>query len=153
MVKSLHQLSNFLAGTVMMMTNARKLMIRLYVVSVVVAALFAGCSKGPLKGVISGSATIDGAPIKNGTIRFIPVDGKSATAGGKIIGGKYTVQTPVNKFKVSINATDDSQSAGPINDNAPLAKNLIPMKYNVRTELVVDIQTGENHKDFALSSR
>ena len=34
-----------------------------------------------------------------------------------------------------------------------MAQELIPAKYNIRTELVVEIQEGNNQKDFVLTSR
>lgn len=34
-----------------------------------------------------------------------------------------------------------------------MAQELIPVKYNIRTELVVEIQEGNNQKDFVLTSR
>jgi hypothetical protein len=120
-------------------------------------SLFVGCSKGPSKGLLSGKVTLNGVPIKNGTIRFMPIDGKTTTTGGKITSGEYSVQAPVNKFKVSINAADDNPQAKPprssISDDEPLAKELIPLKYNVRTELTVDIKEGANNQDFVLTSR
>jgi hypothetical protein len=126
------------------------------VLSLALLLALAGCSKGPPKGVISGAITLDGNPVKKGAIRFVPIDGNTTTAGGEINDGKYTVSAPVNMFKVSINAVDNSQqavAAASISDEEPLAQELIPAKYNVRTELVVEIQEGENQKDFVLTSR
>lgn len=128
-----------------------------HLVFILAVTILASCSKGPPKGTMRGKVTLDGVPIRNGAIRFVPIDGKTTTAGGKITNGEYSVQAPVNKFKVSINAADETPQPKPprnsISDDEPLAKELIPLKYNTRTELTVDIQEGENTKDFALTSR
>jgi hypothetical protein len=127
--------------------------LRLIILSIAVLLIPAGCAKRPPQGVVSGSVSLDGAPVKTGVIRFVPIDGKTTTAGGEIKEGKYMVTAPVNKFKVTINAAEPSQQGAPINDDAPLARELIPAKYNARTELVLDIQAGQNQRDFQLNSR
>ena len=43
---------------------------------------------------VSGSATIDGEPIPNGSITFLAADGKTPAGGGGIKDGKYTARVP-----------------------------------------------------------
>jgi hypothetical protein len=106
---------------------------------------------------VSGRISLDGKPIRHGAIRFVPIDGETATAGAEIKDGQYTITVPVNKCKVTINAADDASPGKLTQDSMtselPLPPDLIPAKYNVRTELVFDVQEGQNQKDFQLTSR
>lgn len=55
-----------------------------------------GCSSEDLvhEVEVSGSATIDGKPIPNGSITFLAADGKTPAGGGGIKDGKYTARVP-----------------------------------------------------------
>src|SRR4051794_7418598 len=77
---------------------------RRLLLSLLVLAAVAGCSGDASQGTVNGEVTFDDQPVKEGSIRFSPVDGKSATAGAKIADGKFTAQVPVGKHKVEINA-------------------------------------------------
>ena len=57
--------------------------------AVLVAFLVAGCGGG--MATVSGKVTYDGSPVEDGTITFLPADGKGPSAGGKISGGSYVV--------------------------------------------------------------
>jgi hypothetical protein len=48
---------------------------------------------------------LEGAPVQNGYISFIPVDGTGGTSGGPIKGGRYKVEdVPPGKKRVEIRA-------------------------------------------------
>lgn len=106
---------------------------------------------------VSGTVKVDGKPLPEGNIMFSPVDGKSATAGGSIKDGEYSVKVPVGVMRVSISApkvigkkklynTPDS----PLRD---VTAEALPAKYNEKTELKLDVKPGLNDKDFELQSK
>src|SRR5262245_30263024 len=66
-------------------------------------ACLAGCS-GPTHGEVKGMVTLDGHPLKEGTIRFTPIDGKTGTAGAFIADGKFEAKVPIAKHKVEISS-------------------------------------------------
>ena len=122
-----------------------------------VAALTTGCSKGgPPMGEVSGTITVDGTPAKIGSSSFFPVDRKSATAGAAIKEGKYTAKVPVGKVKVEIRV---SKIVGkkklydtPNSPVQPIMKEVLPPKYNDRTELELDVKSGTMEKNYDLKT-
>lgn len=126
------------------------------VVALIIVA--AGCSKGPAFGELSGQVTIDGQPLTHGTIRFMPVDGNTATAGASISDGRYDAKVMVNSCKVSISAPSSTPSENSSDPETAkgvivLPANLVPPQYNVKTELIVDVKQGKATQDFHLSSK
>lgn len=112
------------------------------------ALVFAGCSTAPPTGTVSGEVTFDGQPIKDGRIAFIPVDGQGQTGGAAIKDGKFEAKdVPVAKMKVEINgnrltgrkikAYDTPES--PVSDEIV---ELVPARYNINSELTLDVKKG-----------
>jgi len=66
--------------------------------------LVAGCSKGPAVVSLTGQVTLNGLPLEDGDIRFVPKDGKGATAGAVIEKGKYEAKVTPGPKTVHINA-------------------------------------------------
>jgi hypothetical protein len=125
--------------------------------SIVFFGTLLGCNNGPKKAQLTGNVTLDGEPLKSGSMDFFPVDGQGSTANGFIVDGKYTAETGVGKMKVEIRArkvigqkkmydTPDS----PMRDEVV---ELLPERYNVKSELTVDLKEGKNEKDFELTSK
>jgi hypothetical protein len=117
--------------------------------------LVAGCSDG--LSTVSGKVTVDGTPAEKGSISFIPADGATQTTGGEIKDGKYSFRAPRGKMKVQVRVpkvvgkkklypTSDS----PIQD---ILAEVLPAKYNDKTELLFDVQPGKNEKDWDLKTR
>jgi hypothetical protein len=112
----------------------------------------AGCSKGPDLAQVTGAVTYKGQPLKEGTITFVPSDGRAAT--GKIVDGKITEVTsfepgdgvPIGSHKVVI------QSIPSAEDMYAPAKSAIPEKYSSLTNsgLSAEIKPGENTVNFDL---
>src|SRR5687768_3084487 len=64
-------------------------------------ALAVGCG-GPSDGVVSGTVTVDGEPLKDGLIRFEPTDPNARPVDATIADGKYTATLAPGEAKVSI---------------------------------------------------
>jgi hypothetical protein len=115
-----------------------------------------GCAGGSDTGEVSGTVTYDGKPVEDGAISFFPSDGKGPTAGGTIKNGKYTAtKVPVGTAKVSISG---SKVVGkkkvydtPDSPEMPVTKELLPEKYNTKTELTLDVKSGSNEKNWDLT--
>lgn len=132
------------------------LMIGLLVVS---PALWGCGGKGGV-GTVSGTVTLDGQPLADGLITFIPADGNSPTAGGKIAAGSYSVEASRGSQKVVINATKvtGSRKAYANDPNSPVittTAEILPKKYSdaLTTELTVEVKGGSNTADFNLTSK
>jgi hypothetical protein len=119
-------------------------------------SIVSGCSNAN-RGTVSGSVTIDGQPVKSGSIGFFPIDEKSPTSGATIADGQYTATVPLGPAKVQIRVAKVvgqkklyNTADSPVQ---PIMREVLPRKYNDDTELQLDVQPGSNSKDFELSSK
>ena len=132
------------------------ILLRMCVAAAGMATLI-GCSTGPPFGDVAGTVTMDGKPVDDGSIRFVPVDGNASSAGGSIKGGKFSVKVPVTKHKVEVSAPKPG-TGGLIKkgDGPPvevIADEWIPEKYNTRSELTCEVKSGKNTYDLDLKSK
>jgi hypothetical protein len=115
-----------------------------------------GCSSDSGKGRVSGTVTLDGQPLASGLIRFVPVDGRTPTADATITDGEFSAEVPVGEKRVSISApkvvgkrrayeTADS----PMID---IVEELLPARYNVASELTLNVTGGRQPEEFKLES-
>lgn len=125
---------------------------------VIVAIHFVGCgqSDGLTRVVVTGNVRLNGSPVARGQIRFIPQVG---TAGPvtiqEIRDGEYSCQrsggVPVGEHRVEILAWDPTVPF-PTGPGQATPQQLAPKKYNVDSELVVNLDDSSNPvvKDFDL---
>ena len=129
-----------------------------------------GCGDSSDRKSLEGTVTLDGVPLAEGDIAFVPLNGtQGPTAGGKITKGEFFVSpeggTFVGKFRVKISAIrktgkqvpdptasmmDPSVKVGLVDDY----EQYIPARYNEQSELTAEVTAGgENRFPFALSSQ
>src|SRR5688500_13010891 len=54
--------------------------------------LLAGCGADSDRGAVSGTVTLDGKPVENGSISFVPIEGTQSPSAGAVIGnGTYEI--------------------------------------------------------------
>lgn len=128
---------------------------RALVFSVCTLGMFAitGCGSGS-RSSVEGTVTFDGQSVDGGSITFLPESGdkNASPASGQIIDGKYAIDSErgpaPGKYKVEIiwkkktgkqipNASDPGTSVDE-------TKQVIPQKYNSKTELTCEIKSGSN---------
>jgi hypothetical protein len=123
------------------------------------APLLAGCGGGDElpRRAVSGTVTLDGQPLAEGTIRFDPADGQ-ATGGGDVIrGGSYSLPRAnglvPGQYRVSISSASGASGAS---GEAPgsagvMMSEQIPSRYNSRSELTAEVaDSGSNTFDLDL---
>ena len=119
----------------------------LLTLSIVGLMAVSGCGGEP-KAIVSGTVTLDGVPIENGTISFYPTGRAGQTAGVGIEKGKYKVESSVGEMTVQISATkvigkfkayDTPES--PVLDKVA---EMIPAEYNSASKLKASFKAGIN---------
>lgn len=119
-------------------------------------AVSVGCQPSNMA-TISGKVTLDGKPIENGTISFIPADGNSSSAGERITNGEYKLTLPPGTKKVEImaSAVVGQRAAYGGQGDSPkvdVMRSIIPERYNVQSELTIEVEAGSGQHDFELVS-
>jgi hypothetical protein len=133
--------------------------------------LMSGCGPSgdqPELGTVTGTVTLDGKPLAGVAVVFQPDSGRPAR-GRTNAEGKYeltyirqTKGTKVGPNRVEIapseegEATEESASGGEESPAGSLKsqadKPVVPARYNMKSELKVDVKSGSNTFDFALES-
>lgn len=116
-----------------------------------------GCGPaGPRKIKISGTVTLDGSPLAEGNVVFIPLDPALGAAGGQITAGDFTLETYPGPHRVEVYA--DKKESRPIRPDDPpelafVLTSLIPERYNKKSTLTCDVQSPKDRPAFDLSLR
>lgn len=100
-----------------------------------------GCGKtDPLnRQAVSGKITLNGEPLKSGTIEFAPVE-NGTSSGATISNGEYSVPQakglPAGEYIVRISANDATEQPIEVpGESNKIAKELIPNTYNTKSTL------------------
>ncbi|MGL4551282.1 MAG: hypothetical protein ACRC33_08840 [Gemmataceae bacterium] len=130
---------------------------RVALVAALAAVLSAAGCGDPNSGTVSGKVTVGGKPLADGTVQFVPVDGSTATAGGKVKDGGYSVKVPVGTMKVSFSAPkvvgQKKVYNTPDSPVMPVTAEGLPARFNEKTELTLTVKSGSNQKDWALEEK
>ena len=120
-------------------------------------ALVFGCSTGPTMATVNGTVTLDSAPLKEGTINFIPLEGDIPVVGAAIKEGKFTASVPVAKMRVEIHASKVvGQTKAYDTPDSPVVDQvveIIPTMYNAESGLTIDVQRGIQEVTYGLKSK
>jgi hypothetical protein len=117
-----------------------------------------GCDSGPEIASVEGTVTMDGAPLANASVVFVPENGRPAGATTDAQ-GKYVLTftegrkgaTP-GKHKVRISTLADP-SETPDGEPIPAQPETVPMRYNAQTELTFTVEPAtKNVANFDLES-
>ena len=110
-----------------------------------------------LRGLGYSYFKIDGQPVEKGSIAVIPE--KGPTAGAEIKGGSYQIPVetgPVlGKSRVEIKATHKTGKqieAGSPFPPGTMTDEIVLLEFKNEDSLTVDVKSGENEKDFSLTS-
>lgn len=125
---------------------------------VMVVLAMAGCSSDAVPtAAVSGEVLLDNQPLANGNIQFVPESGDAPTAGAEIKDGKFEAAVPITKVRVQITASKVvGQRKAYDTPESPVVDEvveLIPSRYNVNSELTLDVQKGMEPVRYELSSK
>lgn len=126
-----------------------------------IAATAIGCGQSSDldKVVVRGTVSLDGQPIPNGELRFIPTgDTQGPISGGPIKDGAYVAQgrggVPIGEHRVEIRAYRAAGRPGqPISPEGGPAEQYLDKRYNDQTTLTAKIDGSTETQDFQLTSK
>jgi hypothetical protein len=108
--------------------------------------LLSGCGAGTA--TVTGEVLVDGQPLQQGVISFVPADEQGEPASDNIENGKYEIQMLAGKKLVQISA--------PVvvgrRDEYELTEESLPDRYHAKTELTYDAPSGPSTKNWSLES-
>ncbi len=116
-----------------------------------------GCDHGPQMSEVTGVVTIDGNPVQKGSISFEPTDGHGFTAGATIEDGAYVAKVPPGEKRVRITGFEVVGQA-PAYPNIPnsrmndIVKDIVPPRYNSKSELKLTVEKSATTGNFDLKS-
>lgn len=127
--------------------------IALSVVAIVLLPACVGCGRGKDLDLqeISGQVTFHTQPLANGTIQFAPRDQYGLAGGSVIADGRYVIPSqkglPPGAYTVRISSADQSggiprSSTGKPGSEAPPLKEVLPDRYNSKSELTAEVKSG-----------
>lgn len=112
---------------------------------------------------VQGAVTLDGEPVDEGVIVFLPAGGADAAnrAGGPIKAGRYAIPARQGllpgKYRVEIRWNQKTGRQISVPGDAPNmmdeTRQVVPARYNTRSELTADVMSGSTAFDFALASK
>ena len=115
----------------------------------------AGCA-ADTTAEVAGTVTLDGKPLETGAVQFSPVDGQSPTAGAVIKDGSFASRVPVGEMKVTFTAPKvvgkKKLYNTPTSPEAPVTEELLPDRYNTKSQLKTQVKPGRNPVVFELTS-
>lgn len=128
---------------------------------IVSLAAAAGCSDrygGRME--VSGTVTLEGQPLKDGSITFVPLDKQETQSGSGVVNGAYTVPRKnglkPGKYRVEITSGDgktpasEEEIAGPSSTNI-VSVDRVPEDWNTKSKQQVEVtSSGPNKFDFPI---
>ena len=108
----------------------------------------AGCGGGQPKAQVRGKVTLDGKPVAEGVIQFFPTGATGQSAAATIKDGVYEAETSVGEMKVTLSANEvvgkQKMYDTPDSPVIDVVRQLIPARYNTKSELKVTLKEGTN---------
>src|SRR6478609_5200191 len=92
----------------------------------------AGCMGGDGAAEVVGEVSLDGKPIDDGVIHFVPINGQSRTASTFIRSGHFQMRVPLGQHRVEISSVQ-ARPARPGQDaDSTTGGEIVPARYNTK---------------------
>lgn len=117
------------------------------------AVVLCGCGGNPNLFHASGTVSLDGKPLDNAFVTFIPMEGGTTSYGKTDGNGRYEMQftdteTGAWKGQNRVEIRTGDVGAG----GAPGPRERVPTAYNSASTLTADVKSGNNEFNFELKS-
>ena len=125
-------------------------------ICILICCLTLGCNTTALTPV-GGKVTLDGQALAEGTIHFAPVDGQAPSQAAVIKDGGYQTELQRTNYKVQIYSPKPAKLAAKLDENGPgggpRVEELLPPRYNIQSELKLNVTGATNAANFELRSK
>jgi hypothetical protein len=121
-----------------------------------------GCQKSSDRLPVTGTVTLDGTPLSEGSIRFSSTSGSLVASGAMIRDGQYEIAAekglPPGTYRLEITSPDNNAKpivyrAGPGDPGTLTQPERIPTEYNIESNKSVEVTAdGDNHFAFDITS-
>lgn len=132
------------------------------IVLVVLPVALAGCGQGDAsRAAISGEVTLDGQPLEQGSILFVPIDGaKGSVSGGPIENGRYQLPrakgAAVGWNRVEIRSprnTGKKIQYAPGTAPSMEVVQMVARRFNTESSLKAEVKPEQNTANFDVASK
>lgn len=117
----------------------------------------AGCSSKPDGGTVKGTVALDGQPLAAGRILFVAVDQGTPSAEATITAGQFEALVPPGEKRVEIRSPKVTGTRKmyntPDSPTTDVVVELLPARYNVKSELTMNADGTEQAQNFDLKSK
>lgn len=119
------------------------------------------CNRTNSQSPIAGEVTLDGKPLEEGVIRFLPIDGaQGSIAAGEVRGGRFQIAgragPTIGWNRVEINGfrRTGRMIPAPFPQQGMIEERIeaVPPQFNAESTLKYEVKPGSNTADFELSS-
>ena len=87
---------------------------------------------------VAGTVKVDGQPLKLGVISFEPEIASEQSATAEIREGKFEIESPRGRRRVSIMAYRQAKGLGP--EGKPYQEQYLPPKFNLESERTIEVE-------------
>lgn len=116
----------------------------------------AGCGPADSRVAVEGSVTLDGRPLAEGQVIFVPNEKSLGAEGAAIAAGRFTIRVHPGPHRVEIVSMAREERpvpAGGLPEQGITFRNLVPSRYNEKSTLTADVApAGSSRLDFELTS-
>lgn len=125
----------------------------IFLTSSALLLILAGCGSKDGLGRVTGQVTLDGTPLSDASIEFVPVDGKGLTSYGRTDAkGNYEMMATRSAKGSAVGKNSVRITTYEVLDLKTTIPERVPTKYNTATELEREVKSGSNSIDFELST-
>ena len=112
-----------------------------------------GCG-GPVRRAVAGSVTLDGWPLEEAVILFVPLDAGGRKTGGPITAGRYEMGKDVGllpgRYRVEVADDPPISPAMRPEQGKPAPRRTLPVVYSTSSPLAVEV-TADGPADFSFN--
>lgn len=115
----------------------------------------AGCGPKDPRITVHGTVTLDGQPLAEGRVGFIPDDKALGASGASIEDGRFSIKVYKGPSRVEITAQKMGQrpaAPGALPEAGIVVWSIIPARYNKNSTLSYDVQSASDKPAFDLTS-